>query len=146
MTHVYAPTYQAVKTAQVLENADLEGADFLQAQFKLAGIAHEAFQRLRVEAFRQVQVDGEATKEAMVVGILDTVLALHEAHVDTGAKTAAQPEHLAEVLTKLAAAIMVDEVLISQMSMLEGTSKTAAEACQFLGREYVMSLIGEVLT
>ena len=145
MTHVYAPTYQAVKVAQILENSSLEGDDFTQAQVKLARVADDAFQRLRVAAFQQVHVNGQATKEAMVVGVLDTVMTLHEAHVDSGAKLAASPDHLAELLTKLAAAVMVDEVLLEQLPMLEGGSKTSAEACQLLGREYIMSLIGEVL-
>lgn len=145
MTHVYAPTYQAVKTAQVLENADLEGADFVQAQVKLASTAHEAYERLRASVRGHRAGEGLAQKEAMVIGIADVVLSLHEAHVDTGAKIAALPEHLATVLQKIAAAVMVDEVLLEQLPMLEGTSKTSAEACQLLGREYILSLLAEVL-
>lgn len=145
MSHMYAPIYQAVKTAQILENTDLEGSDFVQAQTKLAGVAYEAYERLRAAARGVRAGDGLAQKEAMVAGIADVVVSMHEAHVDTGSKVAATPDHLALVLQKLAAAVMVDEVLLEQLPMLEGTSKTSAEACQLLGREYILSLIGEVL-
>ena len=146
MTHVYAPTYQAVKTAQILERADLEGDDFTQAQVKLAVTSHQAYERLRAAARGVRAGDGMGVKEAMVVGVADVVLSLHEAHVDTGTKTAAAPEKLAELLPKIAAAVMVDEVLLAQLPMLEGGSKMAAEHCQVLGREYIMSMIGEILT
>ena len=145
MTHVYASTYQAVKTAQILERADLQGDAFAQAQVKLADTANTAFQRLRVEAFKQASARGSVTKEAVAGEMLATVMALHEAHQDTGSKIAALPDYLAELLTKLAAAFMVDEVLLEQLPMLEGDTKISAEHCQLLGREYAMSLIGEVL-
>lgn len=145
MTHVYAPVYQAVKTAQILDDADLDGADFVQAQMKLAVLAHDAYERMRTASRGTRASDGLGAKEAMVVGVVETALALHEAHGDSGAKTAALPEHLADVVAKLAAAVMVDEVLLEQLPMLEGTSKLAAESAQLLGREYIMSLIGEVL-
>lgn len=145
MTHVYASTYQAVKTAALLDAQPLEGDDLLDAQIKIAGTAYDAYERLREVSRGTRAADGLAQKEAMAVGVVDTVMQLHAAHADFGAKTAASPDHLADLLPKIAAAVFVDEVLLEQLPMLEGESKLAAERCQLLGREYIMSLIGEVL-
>lgn len=146
MTHVYAPVYQAVKVAQILENTEFEGDDFAQAQVKMAATAHQAYERLRGAARVLPAAAGLSTKEAMVVSVADVVLSLHETHADTGSKIAALPDYLAALLTKLSAAVMVDEILLEQLPMLEGESKIAAEQCQLLGREYIMSMIGEILT
>jgi hypothetical protein len=141
VTHVYAPTYRAVKTAAVLSNDDFPEHELVEAQYKLATLANEAYERLRSAARR----GGGDTKQAAALGFADVALQLHVAHTDTGAKTAAPPEHLAQVLFKLAAAVIVDEALLEQLPMLEGESKHAALRCQSLGREYAMSLIGEIL-
>lgn len=145
MTHVYAPTYQAIKTAQVLENSALEGAEFVTTQVKLAVIADSAYDRLRAVAVQYAIPAGLTAKEAAAAQMVSVALALHETHCDTGSKIAALPEYLAEVLQKLAAAVLVDEVLTEQLPMLEGETKIAAERCQLLGREYAMMLVGEIL-
>lgn len=145
MKHVYAPTYLAIKTAQVLETAVLEGRDFVEAQVKLASTANAAYDRIRAAATQLPVTAGLTTKEAMVVRVVDVALSIHDTHLDTGAKVAAAPDALAAVLQKLATAVFVDEVLTEQMCMLEGETKVAAAQCQLLGREYVMSLIAELL-
>lgn len=145
MTHVYAPVYQAVKTAQILENSLFEDVDFARAQVKLASLADEAYGRVRAAARGTRAGEGLAKKEAMAVGVADVVMSLYATHADTGTKVAALPSHVALILQKVAAAVLVDEVILEQLPMLEGSSKTAAEQCQLLGREYIMSLIGEVL-
>lgn len=144
MTHVYSPTYQAVKTAQVLERAELEGPAFFDAQVKLASGANDAYERLRLVA-RQHAASDLPVKEAMAVSMAKVALDLHDAHAATGSKIAALPDYLAELLQKLAAAVFVDEVLGEQLAMLEGDTKVAAEQCRLLGREYAMTLIGEIL-
>lgn len=145
MTHVYSPTFQAVKTAQVLENAALEGQAFVEAQIKLASDAHDAYERIRRAARDCPEGAGLAVKEAMVVGVCKVALDLHDAHAAAGSKIAALPDYLADVLQKLAAAVFVDEVLGEQLTMLEGETKLSAEQCRLLGREYIMTLIGEIL-
>lgn len=143
MSNLYVPTYRAVKTSQILENAELDGADYITAQQKLADVAFLAYANIR-EANNPVVAD-LPTKEASVAGFVSAALALHEAHKDTGVKVAASPEYVAAIIEKLATAVFVDEVLQEQLSMLEGDTKIAAEQCQRLGREYVLSLIAELL-
>lgn len=145
MINVYAPTYRAVKTAQVLENSALEGREYVDAQVKLARVAFAAYDTLRTAASSMPLASGLSQKEAMVANVLSLAVSLHDAHVDTGAKVAAAPDTLASVIQKLATAVFVDEVLMDQLNMLEGESKVAAEQCQQLGREYILSLIGEIL-
>ncbi len=145
MINVYAPTYRAVKTAQVLENSALEGRDYVDAQVKLAHTAFDAYGALRDAAMSMPKTAGLSQKEAMVANLASLALSLHEVHVDTGSKTAASPDHVAAVIQKLATAVFVDEVLMEQLAMLEGDTKVAAEQCQMLGREYILSLLGEIL-
>lgn len=145
MTHVYAPTYQAVKMAQVLENPTLEGEAFVEAQMKLAAVSFDAYERVRLAA-SQLPVPAElTTKEAMVVRVAELALAMYDDHADTGAKVAAVPEYVAHVLQKLASAVFVDEMLLEQLPSLEGDTKLAAEQCRALGREYIVTLFGEIL-
>ena len=145
MTHVYAPTYQAVKTAQILDAHPLEGVAFVEAQVKLAEVAYDAYERIRTAASRFPAPDGLPDNEAMSVRVAQVAMALYQDHVDTGSKVAATPNHLAYVLPKLAAAVLVDEMLLQQLPMLEGDTKAAAEQNQALGREYIMTLVGEIL-
>lgn len=145
MLHLYAPTYRAVKTAQALERSAVEGPAFLDAQVKLAQTAFAAYDTLRDAATALPPPAELSGKEAQVAKIAHLTLALHEAHVDTGTKTAASPDHLAQVIQKLATAVFVDEVLMEQLGMLEGDTKLAAEQCQRLGREYILTLLGEIL-
>jgi hypothetical protein len=142
---VYAPTFQAVKTAQVLVNHAFEGPAFVEAQVKLAEVAFGAYERIRAAAAK-MPADGDlSSKEAMAVNVVRVALSLHDAHVDTGSKVAALPDYLASVLQKLASAVLVDEVLLEQLPTLEGETKLAAESCRALGREYIMTLVGEIL-
>lgn len=145
MTHVYAPTYQAVKTAQVLESRALEGDAFVEAQIKLATVSFDAYERIRLAAAQLPAPTELTTKEAMVVRVAELALAMYDDHADTGAKVAALPDYLAHVLQKLASAVFVDEMLLEQLPTLEGETKLAAEQCCALGREYIMTLIGEIL-
>ena len=145
MINVYVPTYKAVKTAQVLESSALEGRDHVDAQVKLAQVALDAYDTLRNAASSMPLATGLSKKEAMVANVTSLAISLHESHADTGSKTAAAPDYLAAVIQKLATAVFVDEVLMEQLSMLEGDSKVAAENCQTLGREYILTLLGEIL-
>lgn len=143
--NVYASTYRAVKTATVLDNADLTGREYVDTQVKLAHVAYEAYDRLRAAAQARTGTAAHRQKEAMAAAFVELALQLHTTHTDTGSKVAAHPDHLAPLLPKLAAAVVVDELLLEQLPTLEGGTKRAALQCQLLGREYAMSLIGEIL-
>lgn len=145
MLHLYAPTYQAVKTAQVLEAAALEGPETVDTQVKLAQLSSQAYESIRRVAATHAVPAGLTVKEAMAANVSAVALSLHRTHADTGVKVAASPDQLASALAKLATAVLVDEVLIDQLQMLEGDTKVAAEQCQRLGREYIVSLLNELL-
>lgn len=145
MKHIYAPTFQAVKTAHVLEDAVLDGAEFVEAQVKLACMADTAYERIQRAAQHLPTPAGYTTKEAAAIRFVDAAMQLFETHLDTGVKVAADPQRIAGVINKLASAVMVDEVITEQLPMLEGATKVAAEECRRLGREFVMSLLGELL-
>ncbi len=145
MKNVYVPAYQAVKTAHVLANSALEGRDYVDAQIKLAEVANDAYELIRTAAM-SLPLDPMLTaKEAMATRVAALALNLYETHTDLGSKIATHPDYLAEILEKLATAVIVDEVLSEQLPMLEGETKLAAQQCQYLGREFAMSLVGEIL-
>lgn len=145
MFNLYAPTYQAVKIAQALEATVLEGPEAADTQVKLAQMASQTYDAIRRAASTMPPPAGLSVKEAMAVNAAAVALALHSAHVDTGSKVASSPDHLASAVSKLATAVFVDEVLLEQLPMLEGDTKVAAEQCQRLGREYIVSLLNELL-
>jgi hypothetical protein len=78
--------------------------------------------------------------------VASLVLGLRDTHQLLGEKNATAPDVQADALMKLSAAILLDDVLTDQLNKVAESEFVETKLARSLGREYVLHLVGALLS